>query len=135
MKQLGFAKPAAIQLGHTFLTDHNRSPLSISYERIHDTVRTQFGELRKYHRADKRSFNLSWDMLPETSEHTVDAGMGARDVEEFYLENTGVILMTLIYDNDEDEEVNVIITDFSMELQKRWKPTNFYSVSLSLEEV
>jgi hypothetical protein len=135
MRQLDFFKPSAIQLEDEIVTDHNRSSISVAYERIHDTVRTQFGELRKYHRADKRSFSLSWTMLPERSDYTVDGGMGARDMETFFLENTGVILMTLFYDVSDDEEINVIVTNFSMELEKRWNPTSFYSVSLSLEEV
>jgi hypothetical protein len=135
MRQLDFARPSAIVLEDETLTDHNRSSIAISYQRIHDTVRTQFGQLRKYHIADKRSFSLSWEMLPETSLHTVDGGMGAREMQNFFLEKTGQMFMTITYNAGDSEEVSVIITEFSIDLQKRWNPTNFYNVSLSLEEV
>lgn len=135
MRQLNFAKPSGIKFDDVYLTDHNRSPIDISYERIHDTVRTQFGSLRKYHRADKRSFSFSWNMLPETYEHTVDGHPGAKEMEILFLNFTGAFPMTVSYDESKEEEVSVIITDFSIVLEKRWDPTNYYSVSISLEEV
>jgi hypothetical protein len=135
MRQLNFRKPAAIRFDDVFLTDHNRSAIDINYERIQDTVRTQFGQLRKYHRADKRTFSFSWSMLPETFRHTVDGNPGAKELENLFLNFTGSFLMTLSYDEGSEEEIEVIITDFSVSLEKRWDPTNFYSVSISLEEV
>lgn len=135
MRQLNFVKPAGVKFEDIYLTDHNRSPIDISYERIHDTVRTQFGQLRKYHRADKRSFSFSWEMLPETYNHTVDGHPGARELENIFLNFTGSFIMTISYDEFTEEEVEVIITDFSVVLEKRWNPTNYYSVSISLEEV
>ena len=135
MRQLNFSRPAAIRFDDVFLTDHNRSAVDISFERIHDTVRTQFGQLRKYHRADKRAFSFSWSMLPETSEYTVDGHAGAKELEQIFLGFTGSFPMVLSYDDTTEEEYEVIITDFSLTLEKRWSPTNFYSVSISLEEV
>lgn len=135
MSRLNFSLPAALAVDFEELTDHNRSPIDVRYNRIHDTIRTQFGQLRKYHRADKRTFTVSWTMLPETSQHTVDGGMGAREMEQLFLEKTGKIDLLVTYDNGDDEVVPVIILDFSTELIKRWKPTNYYSVALTLEEI
>jgi hypothetical protein len=134
-RKLSFARPAGLALDFEELTDHNRSAIDVMYTRIHDTIRTQFGELRKYHRADKRTFSVSWSMLPETSTHTVDGGMGAREMEQMFLSKTGKVELLVSYDFGDDEIVSVIITDFSIDLIKRWKPTNYYSVSLTLEEI
>ena len=58
MKQLDFILPAALELENDFLTDHNRSELAINNNRIVNDIRTQFGDLRRYYRADKKSFSV-----------------------------------------------------------------------------
>jgi hypothetical protein len=135
MKKMTFARPTGLAIDFEDLTDHNRSPIDIRYERIHDTIRTQFGELRKYHRADKRTFTVGWSMLPETSQHTVDGALGAREMEELFVSKTGKVDLLVSYDFGDDEVVPCIITDFGIELIKRWKPTNYYAVSIILEEI
>lgn len=135
MSRLNFSRPVGLSMDFEDLTDHNRSPIDIRYNRIHDTIRTQFGQLRKYHRADKREISVAWSMLPETSQHTVDGGLGAREMEEIFLQKTGEIELIVTYDNGDDETIQVIITDFTIDLVKRWKPTNYYNVSMMLEEI
>jgi hypothetical protein len=46
------------------LSDHNRSELSLSYERIETRQRMINGTMRSYHVADKVSVNTSWSRLP-----------------------------------------------------------------------
>lgn len=135
MSRLNFSRPVGLSMDFEDLTDHNRSTIDIRYNRIHDTIRTQFGQLRKYHRADKREISVAWSMLPETSQHTVDGGLGAREMEEIFLQKTGEIELIVTYDNGDDETIQVIITDFTIDLVKRWKPTNYYNVSMMLEEI
>ena len=71
------------------ITEHNRSPIELNIERIERAVRTSNGTLRKNHIADKRSFSMSWDMLPSYRTLTVDGGWGAEDLRQFYLSNDG----------------------------------------------
>lgn len=71
------------------VTEHNRTPVELSVERIEQVVRTSNGTLRKNHVADKRSFSMSWDMLPSYRTLTVDGGWGAEDLRQFYLSDDG----------------------------------------------
>ena len=83
------------------LSDHNRGPIDVSYERIEFRDRMVNGRMRSYHVADKRKVNVSWEALPSRSfasspefytsgesagrssltgtaqEYTVDGGAGA----------------------------------------------------------
>lgn len=135
MKQLDLILPAAVELNGVMLTDHNRSALSISNERLVNDVRTQFGELRRYYRADKKSLSVSWSMVPQDSESTVDRHLGAEDMIKFFESLTGVADLKVYYDFGEEEDYKVVITSFSTELLKRWLPYRFYDVSLSMEQV
>ena len=135
MKQLDLILPAAVELNGVMLTDHNRSALSISNERLVNDVRTQFGELRRYYRADKKSLSVSWSNLPQDSESTVDRHLGAEDMVKFFESLTGAADLKVYYDFGEEEDYKVVITSFSIELLKRWLPYRFYDVSLSMEQV
>ena len=78
------ATPAGTTKTWNKVTEHNRSALELSTERIEKVVRTSNGTLRKNHIADKRKFQLSWDMLPSYRTLTVDGGWGAEDLKNFY---------------------------------------------------
>jgi hypothetical protein len=135
VKQLEFVLPSAIEINGVFLTDHNRSSLSISNTRLVNDVRTQFGELRRYYRADKKSFSVSWSMVPQNAESTVDRQFGAEEMINFFDSLTGAIDLKIYYDFGEEEEYTAVITDYSSVLLKRWLPYRFYEVSLEIEEV
>ena len=55
------------------LSDHNRSPIDFSYERIESRQRTVNGRMRSYHVADKLKINLSWQMLPSRAYNDIPA--------------------------------------------------------------
>jgi len=78
------ATPAGTTKIWNKVTEHNRQALELSTERIEKVVRTSNGTLRKNHIADKRRFELSWDMLPSYRTLTVDGGWGAEDLRAFY---------------------------------------------------
>jgi len=46
------------------ISDHNRSALEMSTDRIEQRQRMANGTMRSYHIADKLIINTSWDMLP-----------------------------------------------------------------------
>lgn len=112
------------------LSDHNRSEISFTPERIEQRQRTINGRMRSYHIADKMKISWSWDMLPSrayyqvaafndatgispyknnTQEFTADGGAGGVAILDWYNSHTGPFWMYLAYDNyanfKEDGEV------------------------------
>lgn len=83
------ATPAGTTLKWNKVTEHNRSEFNISPERIETQKRMSNGTLRKFFIADKKSFTVSWDMLPSYRTLTVDGGWGAEDLRQFYLSDDG----------------------------------------------
>jgi len=103
------------------LSDHNRSELSFTPQRIEQRRRTINGRMRSYHIADKMQINFSWSMLPSRSyyevadfdestgispyknnnseEFTADGGAGGVAILDWYNGHTGPFWMYLAYDN------------------------------------
>ena len=124
-------------------SEHNRSEFSINPQRIEKTQRMSNGTLRKFFIADKRNFNLSWDMLPHTSALTVDGGWGAKDLRDFYYgaggQGTFDIKVNLATNGTDQsssgfEEYTVSITSASFVVLKRGLEPH-WSVTLSMEQV
>jgi hypothetical protein len=134
-----------IKSGGTYykVSEHNRSEFTISPQRIEKAQRMSNGTLRKFWVADKKTFSLSWDMLPYTTALTVDGGWGAKDLRDFYYSATGqgtfdikVNLATNGTDQSSSgfEEYTVSIVDASFTVLKRGIEPH-WSVSLSMEQV
>ncbi|NDB57839.1 hypothetical protein EB001_05280 [bacterium] len=112
------------------LSDHNRSELSFTPQRIEQRQRTINGRMRSYHIADKLQIQFSWNRLPSrayyqvaafnettgispyknnTQEFTADGGAGGVAILDWYNNHTGPFWMYLAYDNyanfKEDGEV------------------------------
>jgi hypothetical protein len=133
------------------LSEHNRNPMSMSSIRIEKTQRMSNGSMRKFHIADKKRINVSWTSLPSYSTFTVDGGMGAIDLQNFYngsaakaanaLSGRNTFEVTLKTGTD-TQTFEMIFSSFSCDIIKRNihnvagdTPQEFWSVSLSLEEV
>jgi hypothetical protein len=125
------------------VTEHNRSALEIGTERIEKIVRTSNGTLRKNHIADKRQFQLSWEMLPAYRSLTVDGGWGAEDLRTFYFGDEGKqsfnIRVNLAKEGSDQssagyESYTVIISSCNFTVVKRGLQPHF-NVSLTLDEV
>ena len=133
------------------ITDHNRDPLDIGYERIEKSNRMADGTLRRYVVGKKRTFTLSWSMLPsattqsyggKTGLGTVDGGWGGGEIESFHNSTDGAFYMKIRKGNDEAkasndgtiEQVTVMITDFNKTVVKRGV-IDFWDLSITLEEV
>jgi hypothetical protein len=133
------------------ISDHNRDPLAVSYERIERKNRMADGTLRRYTVAKKRSFSTSWTMLPSRRNatyngkigmSTVDDGWSGEEMEAFHTSVDGRFLMKIRKGNDEAkaitdgtiEVVAVMITDFSKDIEKRGT-VDLWTINLTLEEV
>jgi len=104
------ATPAGTTKTWNKVTEHNRSALEFSTERIEKIVRTSNGTLRKTHIADKRKFQLSWDMLPSYRTLTVDGGWGAEDLRSFY------------YGDEGKQSFNIRVKQAQISLQRVLRP-------------
>lgn len=135
MRQLEFVRPAAIEVDGLFLTDHNRSSLEISNERIVNDFRTQFGTTRRFYKSDKRTFAVSWSMIPQSFEHTVDGNLGAEDMQDTFREKFGKVDLRIYYDFGEEIKIDALIKEYSFELIKRWDEYRFYNASLTMIEI
>lgn len=99
------------------LSDHNRSELSFSKQRIENRKRLINAHMRSYHIADKTNVSWSWDMLPSRAfdnepnfnsetgkpqsglvQYTADGGAGGADVVKWYENNPGSFYMFVSYD-------------------------------------
>lgn len=138
-------RPALVAFDGNKLTDHNRSPVSESVERIGGQTRTAKGALRRYHVADKKTFSVSWEFLPGPSNKTADGFWGADAIIAFFNATPGEFTLTMVTDvwvpEDgqtpgyyEEDSYTVLFDDFDYSVEKRWS-RYFYDLSLSLEEV
>lgn len=124
-------------------TEHNRAPISLDYEQIENTVRTADGTMRKFVIAKKKSFTLSWSMLPSDTALTVDGKPGAGAIKNFYDTYFGSKIVMGIKHHQQSttnissvtaESVNVFITSFSYEIVKRMPSYDYVNVSISFVE-
>ena len=129
-----YAIDALMQWDGKRVTDHNRSALSVSYESIESSERTVNGTLRKFVVARKRTFKVEWVDLFNT-DNTVDGFMGADAIDAFYDATPGDFILTITDGSGKRESARVMIRDYSKSLSKRSKRTDFYDISISLEEV
>lgn len=123
-----------MQWNGNLITEHNRSELDVDVERIETSNRMSNGTLRKWVVADKRTFSCSWDMLPAISAKTVDGKWGGVDIETFYNTTPGSFTLT-ITNTHGTQTYTVVFTDFSKTVQKRFGTSDWWNISITLEEV
>lgn len=139
------------------VSDHGRTSLNQDHQRIGSDRRMHDGTLRRMHKSVKRTWSTSWENLPSTNTSTrgmktADGGMAGKDMEAFYLSHPGKFRMILRrgtakgktvptvtesqlpFENDDFYIANVMITEFSKEVQKRGA-SDLWSVNVTLEEV
>lgn len=139
------------------VTDHNRSELNESTERIENKQRMADGTLRRYSVTKKRTWSADWTMIPSTNSKangitTADGGWAGEDVENFHNITDGAFRMilrrgsaqgktaptpadsALPYRDSDFYIVKVMISDFSKSVVKRGI-VDFWDMSITLEEV
>lgn len=117
------------------VTDHNRSELSISPDRIENKRRMANGTLRTFFVAQKRSFKTSWEDVPRDDNQTVDGFMGLESMKTFYDNHKGSFEIILTRADNSTETVMVMFDSFTYKLNKRSKYTELWDVEMSLVEV
>lgn len=100
------------------LSDHNRSEISFSKQRLENRQRLINGHMRSYHISDKLNLAWSWEYLPSRSfssspnfntengkptnldalQFVVDGGAGGVDLVNWYENHNGSFFMFVSYD-------------------------------------
>ena len=137
------------------ISDHGRSPLSISVELIETKTRMADGTLRRYVVAKKRTFSCSWENFPDKATAFLANGQDGDWMEQFYNTHDDSFLMRLRAGSDEgtalaealtrtggdpaltdnEREFTVMFSEYSKEVLKRGKNFDLWSLSITLEEV
>lgn len=126
---------AGLMINGSKLTDHNRTPISITPDRLENRKRMANGTLRNFVVAQKRKIKTSWDNLPAQDNITVDGFWGATSMIDFYYATIGEFTLRITYGNNSGEDILVMFADFSAQLRKRGQYTDFYSIDVTFEEV
>ena len=146
------------------LSDHNRSEINISPDRVQTRSRMINGNMRSYYVADKLNISVSWNMLPSRSyknghagfledgkslayktqdEYTVDGGAGGLDILNWYKDNTGPFWVYLAYDAGPldihqykySQILKMYFKNFTYDIIKRGNNTmDYWNISVGLEE-
>lgn len=115
-------------------TEHNRSELSVDVNRIKTSDRMENGRLREYFVADKRTWSLSWSMLPAPSEETIDGRAGGDAIEQFY-RNTPTEFELSVKHADPTLDYSATVTFVSFDKTHiRRGAHDFWDISVSMEE-
>lgn len=135
---------------YLYVSDNNRSELSVSFERIEYKQRMINGTMRSYHVADKKNFSTSWEKLPsrktQVTEYSASSSFaGGQEMLKWYEDHTGDFWMLLVYDVDSTvstgdikknvEKVNVFFENFSYNIIERGFDLDLWNIDLSLVEV
>lgn len=137
--------------GQLTLSDHSRSPLSVSYEMIENFQRMANGTARKYVVATKRSFSCTWAMLPSRKTLTinsvnldmvVDKNADANLMRQYYqLYCNTPLAMTLFHkknsstDTSYQESTKVFWSSFSYDVIKRYNDFDYWDVTAEFVEI
>jgi acetylornithine deacetylase/succinyl-diaminopimelate desuccinylase-like protein len=130
------------------VSEHNRSDFNIGTNRIKQSTRMANGTLREFIVADKKTFNVSWTMLPSYRNETVDGGWAAEDLKAFYESSDGKKAFEIKINtshnpsNIEDSSFwestantyTVVFTSCDFTVVKRGLQP-YWSVNISLEQV
>lgn len=120
------------------VSDHGRTELAVSTERIENKERMVDGTMRRYRVSTKRTFSTTWQNLPSvdwSNSGPVDGGMSGTEMVAFLDAIDGPFTVTLRDGQGNPETVEVYLEDFSYEFTKRGLHVDLWNVSLSLVEV
>lgn len=129
-----FSKPSLMEWAGHKITDHNRSDLHVSTERIEESTRMANGTLRKYIIADKRTFSVSWQDVPQSAGFTVDGFWGKNEMEAFWNTTPGAFTLRLNYGDGTHLDITVMMSQFDATISKRGA-YDFWNVDVEFEEV
>lgn len=126
---------ALVSLNGKRLTDHGRAPLQNSSDERRVDSETAMGNSRRYTKAHKNTWSLSWEWLPSADQNTVD-GNAARNYL-VQMKSVPAALTLTVEDISGTKSYTVLVENYTETLKRRDPIMNehFYDVSLELKEV
>jgi hypothetical protein len=132
--------------GQLTLSDHSRSPLSISYEVIEKFQRMANGTARKYVVARKKNLSCGWTQLPSRKtlggrNFIADGNADANSMKAFYERYCNdPMTMTLYHKRNAEassyvETLKVFWTEFSYDVIKRYQNFDYWDANASFVEI
>lgn len=116
------------------VTEHNRAPLSVTWEAIETSQRMIDATLRKWTVARKRTWSTSWELVPHSNTRTVDGGWGGEAMQAFYEAKPAEFSMQITNPDGTKERVLVMFKSFDKSVEKRGA-YEMWNISVSIEEV
>lgn len=128
--------PAAIEIDNEPLTDQGRSPVSVARDERSVINELANGTRKKYVKKVAKTFSMSWSWLPDSSDATIDGGMGRTALNETFATSGDTHLLKFYDRNGGWEEFTVFVSSYSEELIRRnpHDGTHFWEISLEFEE-
>lgn len=117
------------------VTEHNRSSLTVSVEKLMEENRMVDGTLRRYIVGEKRRWKLSWSDLFSKAEWVVDGAWSGEEIQQFYYDTPGEFTLTVTFGDGATEQVLVMFEDLSVDILKRTTDFDIWNLDVSLVEV
>ena len=135
-----FPYQAILSINGNIISDHNRAPLDISYDRIEARQRMANGTLRVNHISTKMKISNSWSNIV-SSNTTVDGNKGAAYLMDLYRSSTGnPVTVFLAYKSGPTGSAtgataSMIFSNLDYNVVYRGPTHDIVNVSVELEQV
>lgn len=127
---------AGLMFNGNRVSDHNRSPISVTVERKENRKRMANGDLRVFVVSQKRVIKVSWKDLPHDDARSADGFWSVASLQSFYNGMTGSFTLRITYGDNSYEDISVMFKDFNLTLKKRSSYIiGLYDLDITLEEV
>jgi len=128
--------PAAIEIDSHPVTDQGRSPITVTRDERSVIVELANGDRKRYIKAVKHQFAMSWTWLPDKSIETIDGGIARQEIQNL-VGTSGEVHTLRFYDRNAGwMEYLVFVNTYSEILLRRdaASGTHFWEVTIELEE-
>lgn len=128
--------PAAIWIDNYALTDQGRAPVQIQRDERSVTIELSSGKRKRYIKAIKHKFTLSWVWLPDSESDTIDGGWARTKLAANIRESSDTHVMRLWDRSGGNDEFTVFVNSYQETLIRRDPATgvHFWEVQIELEE-
>lgn len=128
--------PAGIWLDNEALTDQGRSPIVVGRDERSVGLELASGKRKRYIKAIKHKFGMSWSWLPDSQYDTIDGGLARTKIKELIGESRTTHTLRFFDRNGGHEEFTVFVNSYQETLVRRdpHSGTHFWEVTIELEE-
>jgi len=135
-----FPYQAILSINGNIITDHNRSTLDVSYERIENRQRSINGTMRINYITTKLKVSTSWSNVV-SSNNTVDGNKGAAYLRDLYNSSAGdPVTVALTFKSGPTGSTtgataSMVFSNFDYSVVQRGQTQDIVNMSVELEQV